>query len=681
VGYTTAIGLPEKGAAMTTLADDMANRDRSSFGFGDIHRDVLRWHEALVQPGSGQIVRLLGPSAHPRTGAIILCGQAFDAMDRKPIWKLHRFDAASRSVSPLVTSVGEQVDPRFAPDGNLIAFRHRQETSDRYEAAVVQPDGGNCRSLHGLAGSIEQLEWSNDGQTLVALIADPGAPLASTQGATSLARSTNDVPGWFPSIDDGNHVPRRRIVLLTPDGASAREVSTIASAWEFCVAGSTKLAAVATDDPAEDAWYGATLRLIDLGDGSARTLYAPKQQISALSAPENGSHIAFVEGLASDRGLLAGDLRVVDVESGEVRTIDTLGVDVGWTGWRGDRLVVAGIRRDDIVVLSVGPDQAGAQVVYQRSGANGGRHYPSLALLPGDRCGIAFILQAPGLPDELVSVEDGECKTLWSTGTPATAELVRAFGPDRYRSLTWSASDDAEEIDGWIHVPEGDGPFPLVTIIHGGPVARWTPKGLLDNALQAVLARYGFALFMPNPRGSTGRGQAYAQAILHGMGVRDVRDIQSGIDMLVTMGIADPARLAVTGISHGGFMSCWMVTQDDRFRAAAAVSPITDWTSQRLTSDIPSFNTNFVGDPEGGFPSPITYANRVSAQTLIIAGARDRCTSPVQAEEFHRALRLAGKPSTLLIYPQEGHGIRSNPAAAVDHLARIVDFFCRHVLT
>jgi dipeptidyl aminopeptidase/acylaminoacyl peptidase len=215
---------------------------------------------------------------------------------------------------------------------------------------------------------------------------------------------------------------------------------------------------------------------------------------------------------------------------------------------------------------------------------------------------------------------------------------------------------------------------------HGGPVARWTSKSLYDNALQVALARSGFAQFMPNPRGSTGRGQGYAQAILHEMGVRDVIDILSGIDALVDRGIADGERLAVTGISHGGFMSCWMVTQDDRFKAAAAVSPITDWTSQRLTSDIPTFNANFVGEPTTGLPSAILHADRVSSQMLIIAGARDRCTPPGQAEEFHHALRLAGKPSTLLVYPQEGHGIRSNPAAVIDHLARIVDFFQRHVL-
>jgi dipeptidyl aminopeptidase/acylaminoacyl peptidase len=234
------------------------------------------------------------------------------------------------------------------------------------------------------------------------------------------------------------------------------------------------------------------------------------------------------------------------------------------------------------------------------------------------------------------------------------------------------------QIDGFLHLPPGQGPFPLVMMIHGGPTMRWTPRSLLESPLQAALADRGFAQFMPNPRGSTGRGQAFAASILHDVGGRDALDLLEGVDSLIERGLADPGALYVTGVSYGGFMTSWLVTMDSRFKAAAAVSPITDWASQRLTSDLPTFNDLYIGRPEAGDPSPIRFADRVQTEMLMIAGAKDQCTPPAQAEEFHRAVRLAGGASTLVVYPQEGHGISANPAAMIDHIARVIGVFEKH---
>ena len=220
--------------------------------------------------------------------------------------------------------------------------------------------------------------------------------------------------------------------------------------------------------------------------------------------------------------------------------------------------------------------------------------------------------------------------------------------------------------------------------IHGGPIWRWSPFFLARTAYHAMLIERGYALFWPNPRGSSGRGQSFARSVVGDMGGADMRDCLSGLDRLVADGIADPERIGVMGGSYGGFMTTWMVTQDERFSAAIAVAPVTHWISQHLTSNIPCFDSVCLGgnyaDSGGSYHarSPVMFAHRVRTPVLSVCGALDRCTPPGQAREFHNALAQSGATSTLVTYPQEGHGARTFPAM-VDYAARVVDWFEAHM--
>ena len=131
-------------------------------------------------------------------------------------------------------------------------------------------------------------------------------------------------------------------------------------------------------------------------------------------------------------------------------------------------------------------------------------------------------------------------------------------------------------------------------------------------------------------------------------------------------------------------MSSWLVTQDSRWAAAVPVSPVTNWYSQHSTSNIPYFDQIFLdsdpADPGGRHHSrsPVMAAHRASTPCLNIAGALDRCTPATQAQEFHQALLEHGVESQLVVYPQEGHGVRSFPAL-IDFCTRVVDWFGSHM--
>jgi dipeptidyl aminopeptidase/acylaminoacyl peptidase len=224
-----------------------------------------------------------------------------------------------------------------------------------------------------------------------------------------------------------------------------------------------------------------------------------------------------------------------------------------------------------------------------------------------------------------------------------------------------------------------------VLSLHGGPVWHWRPMWLGRWGVHfLMLLRHGYAIFLPNPRGSSGRGRQFARSVLGDVGGADARDLLSGIDHLVHHGLADAHRIGVTGRSYGGFMTSWLITQEQRFAAAVAVAPITNHITQHLLSNIPHFVQLFVGGSFMNLPgpyfdrSPLFHAHKVRTPTLNICGQLDRCTPPQEAVQFHRALLENGMTSALVTYPGEGHGIRQFPAT-IDYAARVVGWFLEHM--
>jgi dipeptidyl aminopeptidase/acylaminoacyl peptidase len=156
------------------------------------------------------------------------------------------------------------------------------------------------------------------------------------------------------------------------------------------------------------------------------------------------------------------------------------------------------------------------------------------------------------------------------------------------------------------------------------------------------------------------------------------------VDALVASGVADPDRIGIFGGSYGGFMAAWLPTQDDRFAAAVSASPVTDWYSLRFESTLGSWAGDFLGGEPHEVPeayvgrSPVLAVGASTTPTLLTAGIRDRATPLGQAVEMYRGLRANGVPAEVVVYPEEGHGVRSMPAI-IDSLTRIAVWFERFI--
>ncbi|MEV4163410.1 S9 family peptidase [Nonomuraea dietziae] len=245
------------------------------------------------------------------------------------------------------------------------------------------------------------------------------------------------------------------------------------------------------------------------------------------------------------------------------------------------------------------------------------------------------------------------------------------------REIRWGTQErlsyqacDGLDLDGLLILPVGrsreDGPFPIITLVHGGPYGRYADQFLLGTSPSAQwLATAGYAIFLPNPRGGEGHGHAFAAAVAGAVGMQEWTDIASGIDLLIADGIADPDRLGIGGWSHGGFMAAWAVGQTSRFRAAVMGAGISDWGMLVATGEWGIWDAGLGGSCgwESAGPhrhdqlSPISYASKISTPVLILHGEDDTNVPVGQSTYFHRALRRFGVEHEFVVYPREGHSI------------------------
>jgi dipeptidyl aminopeptidase/acylaminoacyl peptidase len=457
--------------------------------------------------------------------------------------------------------------------------------------------------------------------------------------------------------------------------------------WEANWCGNDAFIAVVSPGPGEGLWYSAHLNVApvlrdeDRVTAESRVVYHPKDQLGWPAASPSGKHIAVVEAVCSDRWVIAGDVRLIESVSGKVLHVDTRGVDITYTEWRSDtQLLLAGHRGFETVVGLYDARSGAFREVWSSRETSVGGFYVKVSGL-GEFGDCALIGEGFTRAPELAVIRGGHYQTVKSfdIGYAEHAKAVAAV-----ETVTWNAPDGLE-IQGWLLRPQGLPPHALILNVHGGPVWQFHPMSLgRMGATVLTLLKHGYAILMPNPRGSTGRGQGFARLVVGDMGGAETTDHLSGLDYLVKTGIADPKRLGVTGGSHGGFMTSWLVTQDSRFAAAIPVAPITNQVSGHLIGNIPHFVTSFLQDrytnPTGKYfeRSPVMHAHKARTPTLNVCGALDRCTPAEEAMQFHNALLENGVVSVLVTYPEEGHGVRKFPAC-IEFAARAVGWFEKYM--
>ncbi|MEU7676580.1 prolyl oligopeptidase family serine peptidase [Micromonospora taraxaci] len=456
----------------------------------------------------------------------------------------------------------------------------------------------------------------------------------------------------------------------------------------------------------------ARLRLLDLDTGTITTpdVFGDRHVVDLRQRPDGGPLAVLTQASAdSDHGPRSGRLHLFDHVTGTVEDLGPVAADarsLAWwpaeDGWHLGYLALtppalhAGTAVFDLAL--------GSRVLCNRTA--------DLSMCPTELCqtdAAALVVFADGLnttvarlgPTDLtiLSTHPGRLSDLTTTGTGGT---IAALTGSRYRpvdvhvgppagplrkitdtrpelsGLTLGTQEplayratDGLALDGLLVLPVGrtaaEGPFPLITIVHGGPYDRYADRCQLFWFPSAQwLAAAGYAVFLPNPRGGQGHGHQFAASVAGRVGQEEWTDIQAGIDLLVSRGVADPHRLGIAGWSHGGFMSAWAVGHTDRFRAALVGAGVVDWGMLAATGENGQFEAvlggstgwSGVGPHRHDAVSPVSFASRIRTPVLILHGAEDTNVPLGQAVYLHRALRHFDVEHEFVIYPREGHSIR-----------------------
>ncbi|MFZ0500880.1 MAG: S9 family peptidase [Steroidobacteraceae bacterium] len=644
-----------------------------------LYRETESLYRAFRRPGSGLIADAVEISAHGNravfTGTLI--DSANEACSRICLTDLTSGDTRLLTLGPNTDRA-----PKLAPDGRRIAFLSDRRKAGDFQLYLLDLESGECRATPAVEGWVEYLQWSPNGRRILLGVAGHGADLSGAQGAAA-SKMAHDLPAWVPTVDTGDESYRwRRAWVYDLEENRVSQFSPPRSnIWEAAWCGNEAVVAIVSQGPSEGLWYTARLVLIQTEGGASRDLYGPQDQLGWPSGSPSGSHVAVVEALCSDRWIVAGDLRVIDTKSGEIRKIATKGIDVTHTDWRSDRyLLLAGHRGFETVVALYDTQAGELDEIWHSEDVTTSGFYTVIAGFgePGD---CALIGEGFKRAPEIAVIRRRQYQTIKSFDPGAGETLSALAGVE---TVKWHALDGLE-IQGLLLKPQGRGPHPVILNVHGGPVWHYRPFWMGRRSIGSLmLLKRGYAIFLPNPRGSTGRGQAFVRPVMGDMGGADTYDYLSGLDHLAERGIADPARLGVTGGSYGGYMAAWLITQDPRFKAAVAVSPVTNQVTEHLISNIGHFVALFLKDtytnPGGKYfeRSPVFFAHKTKTPTLSTCGALDRCTPPEEAVQFHNALVENGVKSALVTYPQEGHGVRKWPAI-VDYAARMVGWFEEHI--
>lgn len=649
-----------------------------------LYQEAEILHRTLRQPGTGQISDAADVHVAPDGRHAVFAGTLMDKLEGAPPTRICQVELTSGDTR--VLTFGPNVDrfPKYSPDGRHVAFLSDRHKVGDFQLHLLDPTNGAVRSTPAVEGWVEYVHWSPDGKRILLGVAGHGADTSGRQGAVPSKRSAENVPSWMPAVeavDESYRWRRAWVYELATD--RVRQISDAKiNIWEAVWCGNEAISAVASPSPGEGLWYSACLHIIEIETNNSREVYTSQDQLGWPAASPSGKHLAVVEAFCSDRWNVAGSLRLIDTTSGKAERINTHGADIAYTEWRSDgQLLLAGLRGlETVVALYDAVSHTFTELWGSHDVSVAGPYIAVSGFNESGDCvlvGESFV-RAP----EIAVICRGKYQTVKSFDL-RYAEQASAI--ESVERVSWKAPDGLE-IEGWLLRPKDKGPHPLIMHVHGGPVSHWRPAwlGRTRAAPILMLLKRGYAAFLPNPRGSSGRGQAFARHVLGEMGGADTYDYLSGLDYLVERGIADPKRLGVTGISYGGFMTSWLITQDSRFAAAVSIAPVTNQVTQHLISNIPHFVALFLADTYTNFGgkyfqrSPIMHAYKVKTPTLNICGALDRCTPPEEAVQFHNALQENGVESVLVTYPEEGHGVRNFPAA-IDYAARLVAWFEQHI--
>ncbi|WP_420241993.1 S9 family peptidase [Roseiterribacter gracilis] len=549
-----------------------------------------------------------------------------------------------RTIDPCATC--RYSGPAWSPLGDALAFLAADRKSGTVSLMVAEAD--KVRTVTAVKGVAATPRWSPDGK-VIALLATVGArkEVGATQAGAALVGAI------------GESEDEQRIATVAAGGGELRFVSPddhYIYEYDWTPDGKGFVATSAKGN-GDNNWWIARLYAVDASSGKLREIAAPKTQIALPHVSPDGKTVAYVGGLMSDFGVFFGDIYTVPLAGGTPTNVTpNYGGSFTSIAWNNGKLVGSAVIVDRAALTSVTPATGDVKVLWEREAMLSGGAGPSSVHSNGTQ--FAFTAQDFNHAPVLMAGSPDKIQAVAHDNDGFTTDVVA-------RSVTWT--NDGMNAQGWLVEPRGNATSkqraPMVVVAHGGPSFAMMPFYAGFGSNKALLDA-GYTLFLPNPRGSGGQGEAFKRGNVRDFGGGDLRDVLTGIDKVLTVANVDENRIGITGHSYGGCMVMWAVTQTNRFKAAQAGAGIANWISYYGQNGInqwmiPFFGASAYDDPAAyRAASPIEKIKQAKTPTMLTVGERDIEVPAPQSMEFWNGLRAMNVPTKLIIYEGEGHNFR-----------------------
>ncbi|KPK80134.1 MAG: peptidase S9 [Gemmatimonas sp. SM23_52] len=612
-------------------------------------------------------------------------------------------------------------DPQIAPDGSQIIYTRSwiDKLNDRRESAlwIMNADGSKNRFLTDGSSA----RWSPDG-TRIAYLAR-GEPKGTqifvrwmdAEGATTQITRVEETPSSIRWSPDGRHIaftmlvpqrdtwtvklPRRpegakwtegpriidrlnyrrdrvgfledgyrHIFVVPADGGTPRQLTSgdydhgggFGSGIDWSPDGQAIVFSGLREEDADYIWRESEIYEVSVADGTIKQLTERRGPDASPAISPNGRLIAYTGHDFTDDTYIDSKLYVMNRDGSNPRL---LAADLDRTPrnliWSGDSRTIyfnidsEGTRNLYAATLD-GRVQKVTDGTHMLSVSDIDRNGQAVGVLttyhePGDV--VSFNLRRPNRITQLTFVND---------------DILNQIELGEVEEIWYTSVDDLR-IQGWIVKPPDFDPnkkYPLILQIHGGPHAMYNVGFSFS---QQEHAASGYVVLYTNPRGSSGYGSAFGNAIKRAYPDKDFDDLMKGVDEVIARGYIDERNMFVYGGSGGGVLTAWVVGHTDRFAAASSNYPVIDWLSFVGTTDGAGWYRNFDRFPwedpsEHLRRSPLMYAENVKTPTMLMTGVNDLRTPISQTEEFYMALKVQKVPTVMLRFNDEWHGTSSRPS-------------------
>ncbi|MCG8607340.1 S9 family peptidase [bacterium] len=588
-------------------------------------------------------------------------------------------DADGAEAIQLTTGEKSSTNPKWSPDGKWIAFTSSR--SGKNNIWLIRSSAGEARQLTDAQGGLGDYNWAPDSKTIAYIMSEP-----ETDEEKKNKKAKNDAQ----VVDENFKMNHLWTISIEGEDRTARQITsgafnvarTFTTGFDWSPDGKS-IVFTHNPTPLVNDWTDADISIVDVASGEIKALAKTNRAESHPLYSPNGQWIAYRASDDPPTWGFTSRVYIVASNGGSPKPLANSSDErpslIGWSA-NGQQILVSETQRT-VTRLSALPidgspqvDLTPADVMVSQPALNPSREF------------IGFVSETPDTPSEAFMSPLADFRAMKLSAVQRLPELPIG----KTETLQWR-SKDGESVEGLLTYPvayKSGVKVPLLVVVHGGPAGVFTQRFIGNRGAYpiAAFASRGYAVLRCNVRGSSGYGQAFRYANYSDWGGGDFQDIMSGVDHLIKKGIADPDRMGIMGWSYGGYMTSWVITQTDRFKAASVGAGVTNLMSFTGTSDVPGFVPDYFGGEywevfdKWRSHSAMFNMKGVTTPTLIQHGEKDIRVPVTQGYELYNAIKRQGVEVKMVVYPRQPHGIRE-PRLLLDAMQRNLDWFEKWLLS